>query len=177
MRATDLNWDDVFGFSYEEWNNATANHNKEYGLSLDSVLDHIDARWVLNASALRKDWGKSIFVSPVAGAWVRHYGSERSTHYVGRDYDECLAIGGDVFPKGQKEELGGFMRAARKYYSGIGVYMDTSGPNETGIMFHLDNRPFTERLEWVRVDGEYYYPANGGKSKEMFDRVMEEIKA
>ena len=42
-----------------------------------------------------------------------------------------------------------FLKHAEKLFGGIGVYFDTN----SGVMFHLDNRP--QPVKWLRVDGEY----------------------
>lgn len=113
------------------------------------------------------------------GGFYRQYGSEKSRHWVGptpvtgesKEVIKRLSTAMDVFPFCNVGE--GFEAALGcRQFGGIGIYYDTQYGGKHRSMFHFDLR---ERpLWWCRVDGEYFYPVNGGHNRRMFYQKLSE---
>lgn len=128
----------------------------------NGVLENIDNELVLGLDEYRQRLGHPLVPSPLAGAWYRKDGSKTSRHYaVGR-----LSDAGDVFP--QCDIRDALLVALHcDWWGGIGVYLDTNGPNgKPQPMLHLDLRP--QRQLWLRYQGQYIYPLRSANERRRF---------
>src|SRR6056297_816453 len=121
---------------------------------LDAIdLSLTDARTVITLQAMRSQGGFSIWPGLKQANWGRIYGSETSEHYaVGR-----LATACDVFPAKGKVIRFWSLCQEQAEVGGMGLYLDTKGPDGSPwMMTHFDLRQ-KPRLMWVRNGGEYWY--------------------
>jgi hypothetical protein len=125
---------------------------KKWGIDLSNV----DAALILALQSIRTTYGIPITPSPLQDAWSRTTGSKTSRHYaVGR-----LSDAGDVFPEREKILDLWLQVQELDYIGGIGLYVDTKGPDgKPWPMMHIDLRP--NRLLWtsdvVYKERKYYY--------------------
>ena len=115
----------------------------------DGVLEHMDPA-VLNAAVnLRLDSGVPMTPSPLFGAHVRTEGNSRHSTKGGTR----LADATDFFIPSHTASIIKILQAAQRMpeIGGCGLYFDT----RPSVMMHIDCRP--ERLEWVRIGGQYIY--------------------
>ncbi len=135
--ASDLDWNSIDNFSESEF------------IGVD--LTELDEKVILSIVDFRARLGKSVYPSPVDGAFVRTEGSLTSRHYaVNR-----LSDAGDFFPKGHITEA--FLTAIATGYGGIGLYLDTNYRDVPWPMIHLDNRK--GQVFWIceKIDGVNVY--------------------
>jgi hypothetical protein len=115
----------------------------------EGVLDHMDPS-VLNASIeLRKAAGVPMTPCPLFGAHVRTEGNSRHSTQGGTRLSDAT----DFFIPSHTTSIIRILQVAQRMpeIGGIGLYFDT----RPSVMMHIDCRP--ERLEWVRIAGEYIY--------------------
>ena len=149
--------------------------------------DLIDPEYFNRLEMGRVALGECIHPSPVEGAFARFGGSTGSTHYVGEN-PSCivrLVTGGDVFCEGVPFVNFNTLLHA-KVFSGIGIYLDTQGPDGLPcVMFHLDirsNYTVEKPLVWIcikKLDAEtgeiynsYLYPQNDNKHYLLLKRAI-----
>lgn len=135
------------------------------------ALNHVDADLVLGLDELRDMLDSPILPSPVLAGWYRTSGSQNSEHYaVGR-----LSRAGDVFP--DSNIVHALLTAMRqRAWGGIGVYLDTTGPNgQPWPMLHLDLRR-GEQVLWMRLPGDrYIYPQSSAGARREFAQRLAEV--
>lgn len=135
------------------------------------ALSHIDAELILVLDELRDMLGAPTLPSPVLAGWYRTSGSTGSRHYaLGR-----LSDAGDVFP--DCNIVHALLTAMRqRKWGGIGVYLDTTGPNgNPWPMLHLDLRP-GEQVLWMRLPGNrYIYPQSSTAARQEFIQRLAEV--
>lgn len=135
----------------------------------ETTLAHVHSGLILSLESFRHEFcDVPLTPSPVTAGWYRLDGSETSQHYaVGR-----LSLAGDLFPKHDARRV--FLLAMTcGLFTGIGFYNDTNGPDGTPkYMIHVDKRTKGGRVVWVRDNGEYLYPANGGEQEKRFWEVL-----
>jgi len=120
---------------------------------------------------LRRKLDAPIIPSPVPGALTRFAGSTTSRHYSDRKEKFSTAI--DVFISEQNPLEHNFTNTYRAYtlalnlgFGGIGVYLDTFYDDLTWPMLHLDIRPHTSPVLWIREGKEIYmYPHLSAKNR------------
>lgn len=135
--ASDLDWNAIDNFSESEF----------AGVDLARLNESV----IVNIANFRARLGKSVYPSPVGGAFVRTEGSFKSRHYaVNR-----LSDAGDWFPRGHIANA--FITAIAAGYGGIGLYLDTQYQGVPWPMIHLDNRK--GQVFWIceKIDGENVY--------------------
>lgn len=134
----------------------------------EGVLKHLEAEFILSLEGYRDRLGDVILPSPIKSAWYRTKGSMTSRHYA----VDRLSDAGDIFPQCDiRKAL--MVAMACKWWGGIGVYLDTTGPSgRPEPMLHLDMR--LERKLWMRYSGRYIYPMNSQEElNEFFKRLGE----
>lgn len=135
------------------------------------ALEHCDANLILQLDQFRHTLGDAILPSPVLAGWYRTSGSTTSRHYaVGR-----LSDAGDIFPRGNIVRA--YLMALRQgVWGGIGIYLDTHGPDGSAWpMMHLDLRPGEQKL-WMRVEGgRYIYPLSSDAARREFMTRLAEV--
>lgn len=140
MRKAKINWNNVYKLSPGEF-------PEDPDKYAEPVL-------IYSLGDLRQFLQKRMFPSPVSGALARFGGSETSQHYVGPKNDiQRKATGCDVFCEGVPFETYTILLAS-KLFNGIGIYLDTNGPDGMPwVMFHLDMRfkGFTEILPLIWI--------------------------
>jgi len=142
--ASQLDWNSIDNFSESEF--------------AHTDLDKIDENIILELQTFRELLGHPITPSPNKNGWARESGSRTSYHYaIGR-----LCNAGDVFVGCHIAEA--FLCALRCKFGGIGIYLDTTYHGKTRPMLHVDLRPMSRQVMWLRdtIDGEevytYFYP-------------------
>lgn len=155
MRASDLDFaNDVLHFAPGEFPG--------------QALRYTTAELILGLDELRDLLGSPILPSPLEAGWYRQSGSTGSRHYAsGR-----LSDAGDVFP--DCNIVHALLTAMRqRVWGGIGVYLDTTGPNgNPWPMLHLDLRP-GEQVLWMRLSGDrYIYPQSSTSARQEFLREL-----
>lgn len=137
------------------------------------ALNHVEANLILALDEFRAKLGEPVLPSPVLAGWYRTTGSQGSRHYAqGR-----LSDAGDVFP--DCNIVHALLTAMRqRAWGGIGVYLDTTGPNgQPWPMLHLDLRP-GEQVLWMRLPGNrYVYPQSSAADRQEFTRRLAEVAA
>ena len=146
------------------WNQIKYFNKKEFHGCADLLEDQV----IHNLDKLRVLLKERIYPSPVKGAISRFGGSKTSQHYVGIPGEPAIrkSTAIDVFIEGIP-----FLNFSdiinTKLFSGIGIYMDTNGPDGLPwIMFHVDLREsyrVGNPLVWICTkdisgDNKYYYP-------------------
>ena len=144
LPASDLDWSKIENFSESEFSHTD--------------LTLISKALILELQVFQELLGHSVFPSPNKNGWARESGSRTSRHYaIGR-----LCDAGDVFPECHIAEA--FLAAVRCNFGGIGIYLDTKYQDEPKPMLHLDKRPMSSQVMWLRetIDGKekyiYFYP-------------------
>lgn len=100
---------------------------------------------------LRQHSGVAMTPSPLVEGHVRQEGKSRhSTKNSTR-----LSDASDLFIPSTRQAVANVLRVSQQLPAGgIGVYFDTT----PSVMIHVDTR--SQRLLWLRVDGEYIYELN-----------------
>lgn len=169
MRASDLDFDTIRHFQPGEFPEGT--------------LEFMDAELIRQVGAFRQALDNAVVPSPLKAGWVREDGSETSRHYIGavrRDEDgneqsERLSDAGDLFPYCDIRHA--FMTALSLPFGGIGVYLDTHGPDGKPMpMMHVDLRPGPRQI-WMRYKGQYHYPYRNERSMKLFFQKLAEVQA
>lgn len=144
LSASSLDWNLIENFSKTEFSHT------------DLML--IKGSLILELQAYRVLLGHKVFPSPNKNGWARESGSRTSRHFaIGR-----LCDAGDIFPDCHIAEA--FLAAVRCNFGGIGIYLDTKYRGEPKPMLHVDMRPMSNQVMWLRetIDGKekytYFYP-------------------
>ncbi len=142
--ASELDWDLIENFNESEF--------------AHTDLNKIDASLITEVQVFRTLLGHMLFPSPNKNGWARESGSRTSYHYaIGR-----LCNAGDLFPDCHIAEA--FLTALRCKFGGVGIYLDATYRGKPRPMIHLDLRPMSRQVMWLRetIDGEevytYFYP-------------------
>ncbi len=142
--ASQLDWNSIDNFSESEF--------------AHTDLDKIDESIILELQSFREILGHPITPSPNKNGWARESGKRTSYHYaIGR-----LCNAGDVFVGCHIAEA--FLAALRCKFGGIGIYLDTTYRGKPRPMLHVDLRPMSRQIMWLRetIDGEevytFFYP-------------------
>ena len=145
--ANKLNWHRVEDFDRSEFPRG--------------ILKNMSADFMEQLFAFRKRLNAALIPSPLQEGWVRMDGSPGSQHYaVGR-----LSTAGDVFLAEGADARYAFTLACQ-FFNGVGIYYDTHINGKPRIMLHLDTREVP--TVWCRHQGEYLYPARGGRDADVF---------
>ncbi len=142
--ASRLDWNSIDNFSESEF--------------AHTDLDKIDADLITEIQTFRTLLGHMLLPSPNKNGWARESGSHSSRHYA----INRLCDAGDLFPKCHIAEA--FLAALRCNFGGIGIYLDTTYHGKSLPMLHVDLRPMSRQVMWLRetIDGEevytYFYP-------------------
>lgn len=176
MRASDMDFSTVRHFKEREFPQISTSAGSR------SVLEFTDESVVRVLDTLRDQLGHALIPSPVTGGWVREGGSTGSRHYIGpirqgsdgQLESAHLSTAGDFFPKCDVRKA--FLAAlAIPEIGGIGVYLDTRGPDGTRWnMMHIDLREGPRQV-WMRVNGRYIYPYRGQAEMDEFFRLLGEV--
>lgn len=98
---------------------------------------------------LREQSGVPMTPSPLAAAHVRTQGNSRHSTQGGKRLSDAT----DSFIPTHSASIIRWLTTAQRIpaIGGIGLYFDT----KPSVMTHIDARP--ERLQWIRVEGDYIY--------------------
>jgi hypothetical protein len=165
VNAENMDWSKINYFTPKEF--------------LQGSLKYLDPKLIVELDSFRHALGQRVHPSPAFGGLYRLDGSVTSRHYaVNR-----LSDAADIFPEG--DVLKAFQVAKEGPWGGIGIYLDTRGPNgKPWPMLHLDLRPGT-RILWARIKEDkngklverYIYPHRSSAEKNEFNSLLNKLVA
>lgn len=114
---------------------------------------------------LRQKSGVSMTPSPLVEGHVRQDGTSRHSTKNGTRLSDAT----DLFIPSTKQAVFSILRHAQSVPAGgIGLYFDT----QPSTMVHVDMR--SQRLLWLRVNGEYIYEANNPEF--FYQTLLKQVK-
>jgi len=126
------------------------------------VLKKTSSNLITRLAEFRKALGSSLIPTPVPEGIVRtDERSSGSQHYA----IDRLSTAIDVFLPDTTDARVAFILACQ-FFTGVGIYYDTSLKGKPRVMLHLDMRE--SPLVWCRHKGDYHYPVNGKLSADNF---------
>lgn len=113
------------------------------------VLDGMADSVLIAAVNLRLDSGVPMTPSPIPEAHVRTQGASRHSTQGGARLSDAT----DFFIPSDIQSITSMIQTIQRTpeIGGWGIYYDT----KPSVMIHIDTRP--ERIEWLRVGGQYIY--------------------